>query len=104
MLIGEIYLPLDRLMHYYGRERAGVHLPFNFELVDAPWDARALAALIAAYEAALPAGGWPNWVLGNHDRPRIAAKLGAGPGARCGDAAPDASRHAHALLRRRDWA
>ena len=24
----------------------------------------------------LPPGGWPNWVLGNHDRPRIAAGVG----------------------------
>ena len=46
VLIGEIYLPVDRLMRYYGRERAGVHLPFNFQLVDAPWEARALAKLI----------------------------------------------------------
>ena len=36
----------------------------------------ALAKLIADYEAALPPGGWPNWVLGNHDRPRVAAKRG----------------------------
>ena len=76
VLIGEIYLPLDRLMHYYGRERAGVHLPFNFQLIDAPWEARALATLIVDYEAALPQGGWPNWVLGNHDRPRVAARRG----------------------------
>jgi glycosidase len=76
VLVGEIYLPVDRLMHYYGRERAGVHLPFNFQLVDAPWQSRALATLIADYEAMLPPGGWPNWVLGNHDRPRIAAKRG----------------------------
>jgi alpha-glucosidase len=76
VLIGEVYLPLDRLMHYYGRERAGVHLPFNFQLVDAPWEARALATLIADYEAALPPGCWPNWVLGNHDRARVAAKRG----------------------------
>ncbi|PTQ13045.1 alpha-amylase [Sphingomonas oleivorans] len=76
VLIGEIYLPLDRLMHYYGREQAGVHLPFNFQLIEAPWNARGLAQMIAAYEAALPPGGWPNWVLGNHDRPRIAARLG----------------------------
>src|ERR1019366_3667556 len=27
VLIGEIYLPLGRLMHYYGRETEGVHLP-----------------------------------------------------------------------------
>ncbi len=54
VLIGEIYLPVDRLMHYYGRERAEVHLPFNFQLIDAPWEARSLATLIADYEAALP--------------------------------------------------
>ncbi len=76
VLIGEIYLPLERLMLYYGREEPGVHMPFNFGLIGAQWDARALAAMIAAYEAALPPGGWPNWVLGNHDRPRIAARLG----------------------------
>jgi alpha-glucosidase len=76
VLIGEIYLPIDRLMRYYGRERAEVHLPFNFQLIDAPWQARSLATLIADYEAALPPGGWPNWVLGNHDRPRVAAKRG----------------------------
>ena len=76
LLIGEIYLPLDRLLRYYGQERAEVHLPFNFQLVDASWEARSLATLIANYEAALPPGGWPNWVLGNHDRPRVAAKRG----------------------------
>jgi alpha-glucosidase len=76
VLVGEIYLPVDRLVHYYGRERPGVHLPFNFQLIDAPWEARSLAKLIDDYEAALPAGGWPNWVLGNHDRPRVATKRG----------------------------
>ena len=53
-----------------------MHLPFNFQLIDAPWEARSLATLIANYEALLPPGGWPNWVLGNHDRPRVAAKRG----------------------------
>jgi glycosidase len=76
VLIGEIYLTVDRLMRYYGGELAGVHLPFNFQLIEAPWEARSLAKLIADYEAALPPGGWPNWVLGNHDRPRVAAKRG----------------------------
>jgi alpha-glucosidase len=76
-------------MHYYGRERAEVHLPFDFQLIDTPWEARALATLIANYEAALPPGAWPNWVLGE-------ARAGAGPRRR--DAAADAARHAHALL------
>ena len=26
--------------------------------------------------AALPAGAWPNWVLGNHDKPRIVSRIG----------------------------
>jgi alpha-glucosidase len=75
-LIGEIYLPVDRLMRYYGGECQEVHLPFNFQLIDTPWEARSLATMITNYEAALPPGGWPNWVLGNHDRPRVATKRG----------------------------
>ena len=30
VLIGEIYLPFERLMTYYGRDLRGAHLPFNF--------------------------------------------------------------------------
>ncbi len=76
VLIGEIFLPIARLMDYYGREAPEVHLPFNFQLLDAPWEARSLAAMIVAYEAALPPGAWPNWVMGSHDAPRIAGRLG----------------------------
>ncbi|HYC96284.1 MAG TPA: alpha-amylase family glycosyl hydrolase [Sphingomicrobium sp.] len=76
LLVGEIVLPLHELMAYYGRDRPGVHLPFNFQLVEAPWNAAYLRAMIADYEAALPPGGWPNWVMASHDYPRIAAKLG----------------------------
>ena len=32
VLIGEIYLPLDRFVAYYGEQLDGVHLPFNFGL------------------------------------------------------------------------
>ena len=76
LLVGEICLPVPRLMTYYGGERPGVHLPFNFQLLDTPWQAAALADVIREYEAALPPGGWPNWVMGSHDAPRIAARLG----------------------------
>jgi alpha-glucosidase len=76
VLIGEIYLPVERLVAYYGEEMSGVHLPFNFQLVLARWDARHLARLIDEYEAALPPEGWPNWVLGNHDQHRIATRVG----------------------------
>jgi alpha-glucosidase len=77
LLIGEIYLPLERLMDYYGNEgRPGVHLPFNFQLLNCPWRADAVDQIVNDYERALPNGGWPNWVLGNHDQPRIAARVG----------------------------
>src|SRR6202521_1627940 len=76
LLIGEIYLPIERLVTYYGEDLRGAHLPFNFALLETRWNASDLAQLVRAYEGALPAGGWPNWVLSNHDRPRIASRLG----------------------------
>ena len=77
LLIGEVYAPLDRLMRYYGQDGGGLQMPSNMHLIAVPWRAEAIAALVERYEAALPAGGWPNWVLGNHDRSRIASRVGA---------------------------
>jgi alpha-glucosidase len=87
VLIGELYLPIERLVAYYGQDLGGAHLPFNFQLIETAWRASAIAALIAEYEQALPQGGWPNWVLGNHDKRRIAARVG-----------PDQARVAAMLL------
>ncbi len=78
VLIGEIYLPLERLMAYYGDGRLrGRHLPFNFQLIARRGRRRASPRSSRDYEAALPPGAWPNWVLGNHDQPRIASRVGA---------------------------
>jgi alpha-glucosidase len=77
MFIGEIYLPIEKLVQYYGgTDLKGAHLPFNFQLINAKWDARHIAGLIREYEGALPEGAWPNWVLGNHDQHRIASRCG----------------------------
>jgi alpha-glucosidase len=91
VLIGEIYLPLPELVKYYGRpvesgsaelpapetpELNGANLPFNFHLILTKWKAEAIAEIIRTYEALLPTGGWPNYVLGNHDRPRLASRIG----------------------------
>ncbi|ACK49207.1 alpha amylase catalytic region [Methylocella silvestris BL2] len=76
LLIGEIYLPMERLVAYYGAALSGAHLPFNFQLLETPWQAESLGAMIASYEALLPEGAWPNWVLSNHDRPRVATRVG----------------------------
>jgi len=80
VLIGELYLPLTRLVAYYGLNAEGVlegvQLPFNFELIATEWQAARIDRFVRDYEAALPAGAQPNWVLGNHDRPRIASRVG----------------------------
>ena len=76
MMIGEIYLPIHKLVTYYGTDNNGAHLPFNFMLVSLPWEAKRIASAIAEYEGALPQYGWPNWVLGNHDQPRITSRVG----------------------------
>jgi alpha-glucosidase len=88
VLIGEIYLPIKELVAYYGYsseeskhpetpELRGAQMPFNFHLILTPWRPEAIAELIQNYEAALPPGAWPNWVLGNHDQKRLASRIGA---------------------------
>ncbi len=93
VLIGEIYLPLPQLIRYYGQPEElnaeatalnpktphlrGANLPFNFHLIQSPWHAEAIANIIRTYESLLPAGAWPNYVLGNHDQSRLATRIGA---------------------------
>ena len=48
-----------------------------FSLIHTPFEAQTLRQTVRDYEARLPAGAWPNWVLGNHDRPRLATRIGA---------------------------
>jgi alpha-glucosidase len=83
VLIGEIYLPIERLVAYYGRDMKGAHLPFNFQLISAAWNAADVSRIVGEYETALPEHGTPNWVVGNHDQKRIASRVGA-LGARIG--------------------
>ncbi|MCW8193776.1 DUF3459 domain-containing protein [Proteobacteria bacterium 005FR1] len=76
LLIGEIYLPIEKLVTYYGNEESEAHLPFNFQLIGAPWDADHIRSVVDTYEASLRQHDWPNWVLGNHDKPRLASRIG----------------------------
>jgi len=83
VLIGEIYLPIPQLVTYYGAtpgatpQLLGAQMPFNFHLIQTGWQADRIAQLIQQYEAALPPGAWPNWVMGNHDQKRLASRIGA---------------------------
>lgn len=75
--IGELWGPLDRWVKYYGAKSDEIHLPFNFRLMDeGKWNARVMQSLVDELEAALPDFAWPNYVLGNHDRIRLATRYG----------------------------
>lgn len=78
VLIGEIHLfDWEEWSAYYGRALDELHMPFNFTLVYVPWRASEVRARVDGLEAALPDGAWPNYVLGNHDEPRLASRFGA---------------------------
>ena len=76
LLCGEVQGKTDRIGHFYGNARPRLHLPLNFALLDSPWDALSLQGTIDAYLNAIPEGAWPDWVIGGHDKHRVASKLG----------------------------
>jgi alpha-glucosidase len=76
LLCGEVQGKIDRIGHFYGNDHPRLHLPLNFSLLDARWDALSLQATIDAYLNAIPNGAWPDWVIGGHDKHRVASKTG----------------------------
>jgi alpha-glucosidase len=77
MTVGEVHIfDLEKWASYYGQDLDELHMPFNFGLLKANWQAQAVRQVVDNLEAHLPAGGWPNYVLSNHDEPRIASRLG----------------------------
>ena len=74
--IGELWGELPRWVRYYGQNGDELQLPFNFRLMWEPWQASAMRRSVDELEAALPAFAWPNYVLGNHDQPRLASRFG----------------------------
>ena len=62
---------------WFGEALDEFHLPFNFSLLQAPWEAASIAATVRSFDGALPEGAWPNWVLGNHDEARVTSRVGA---------------------------
>ncbi len=74
--VGEIHIAdLDEWASYYG-DLDELHFPFNFSLLYAPWTVAGIGGKVNAAEDVIPPGGWPSYVLGNHDEPRIATRFG----------------------------
>jgi alpha-glucosidase len=76
VLCGEVQGKIDRIGHFYEGRRPRLHLPLNYALLDSGWDALSLQGHIDAYLNAIPEDAWPVWVIGGHDKKRIASKIG----------------------------
>jgi alpha-glucosidase len=77
MSIGEVHLfDWQEWASYYGQDLDELHMPFNFHLLKVLWQVPAIRETVAGVEAAVPPGGWPNYVLGNHDESRLATRIG----------------------------
>ena len=76
VLLGELYQPMERVMHYHGEDRPELHVPLNLQLVWCDWLPAAVAGVLDRYPRLLPPHGWPNWMLSTHDVPRLTDRLG----------------------------
>ena len=74
-MVGEAYESVETIMTYYGQNLDEFHYPFNFFLLtNSNWTGTEVNRLVNNWLSHMPVGGWPNWVLGNHDNHRIASK------------------------------
>ncbi|XP_059617629.1 maltase 2-like [Phlebotomus argentipes] len=85
ILLTEAYTDLTNTMKWYISEdgtQKGAHFSFNFQLImglkalPEQLTAADVKATIDEWFDHLPEGLTPNWVLGNHDRPRVASRFG----------------------------
>ena len=76
-MVGEVYDPISELVTYYGDHSDEFNFPFNFLLLEnSEWTGTQVSGIVAEWLDHIPQGAWSNWVLGNHDSPRIASKAG----------------------------
>jgi alpha-glucosidase len=83
IMMTEAYANTSFTMKYYESEdgmRKGSHMPFNFLLItDLNENSTApdYVSTINKWMLNMPVGETANWVLGNHDQPRIGSRYGA---------------------------
>lgn len=79
LTIGEMHIfDLPEWASYYGEKLDEFSMPFNFFLMASEWDVPSLRAAIESVLWNVPAGGWANWTLGNHDEMRLLSRLPQG--------------------------
>ncbi|KAL3050569.1 hypothetical protein OYC64_012570 [Pagothenia borchgrevinki] len=73
------YHEVEKTMMYYGTPQVKESdFPFNFYLLDLPQNPSGMWVkhLVHMWMGNMPKGQWPNWVVGNHDKSRIASSAG----------------------------
>ena len=76
-VVGETFLSdAARAAQYCGDQK--LHAAFNFEFTSCRWSPRQFQKTIQRWEGALASDAWPNYVLGNHDVPRLASRYQPG--------------------------
>ncbi|MBL8097411.1 MAG: DUF3459 domain-containing protein [Anaerolineales bacterium] len=74
--VGEVD-DMDMAVRYAGSGR--LHMAFNFDFLGTRWLPRLFMESIRNYDEGIAPDAWPCYVLGNHDRDRLASRFGAGP-------------------------
>ncbi|XP_061692587.1 amino acid transporter heavy chain SLC3A1 [Syngnathoides biaculeatus] len=70
---------VEKTMMYYGTPLTKESdFPFNFYLLDLPQNTSGLWVkhLVNLWMANMPTGRWANWLVGNHNIPRVASRAG----------------------------
>lgn len=79
-MVTEAYVPIAELVNYYKHAYTN-HAPYNFHFIFLPWSAKEFGNFINEYDSALSLANKnyiPTYVLGNHDRSRVATRTGKG--------------------------
>ncbi|XP_055627744.1 maltase A1-like [Toxorhynchites rutilus septentrionalis] len=81
LLMTEAWSNLSVVANYFqdSNKKQGSHMPFNFQLIlrlNQMSKAADFKTVIDSWLDIVPGGHTPNWVLGNHDRRRVASRMG----------------------------
>ena len=75
-MVSEAYVDIPGLMALHQACKNGLHAPMNLNFIEMPWNAQVYRRFIDDFEKSLSPDDIPVHVLGNHDRSRIATRLG----------------------------
>ncbi|XP_039437600.1 maltase 1-like [Culex pipiens pallens] len=82
IMMTEAYTSMDMIMRFYESDdgvEQRAHFPFNFAMItelNAQSKARDFKYVIDRFLENMPRGKVTNWVLGNHDQPRVGSRYG----------------------------